>query len=115
MDRAFWDITDALCQEPFIFYFFPDFDKSFILQTDASDISIKTVLLRGTQGDRNPIAYISCKLFPQEVQYLIDEKECLAIKGALDIFKYYLLGWEFVLESIHKSTTLDELYEEFKC
>ncbi len=37
-----------------------------------------------------------------EKDYSIVEKECLAVKWALDSLKYYLLGREFILETDHK-------------
>ncbi len=49
------------------------------------------------------MAYISHKLFPREVRYSTVEKECLAIKWALDSLRYYLLGREFTLETNHKA------------
>lgn len=98
---AFQDIKNALCQGPVLCC--PDFERPFILQTDASDIGVGAVLLQGTQEDRHPVAYISHKLFPREVRYSMFEKECLAVKWALDTLKYYLLGREFVLETDHKA------------
>lgn len=99
--KAFQDIKNALCQGPVLRC--PDFDRPFILQTDASDVGVGAVLLQGTQEDRHPVAYISRKLFPREVRYSTVEKECLAVKWALDTLKYYLLGREFVLETDHKA------------
>lgn len=44
-----------------------------------------------------PGAYISRRLFPREVRYSTVEKEALAVKWALDSFKYYLLERESLL------------------
>lgn len=41
--------------------------------------------------------------FPRHVCYAFVEKEESAIKWALDSFKYYLLGMEFVLQTEHKA------------
>ena len=49
------------------------------------------------------MAFISRKLYPRERHYFIVEKECLAVKWALDSLKYYLLGREFALETDHKA------------
>lgn len=92
---AFKDLQQALSKDPVLFC--PDFDKDFILQTDASERGIGAVLLQGPPEDRHPIAYISRKLFPREVRYATIEKEALAIKWAVDSFKYYLLGRQFLL------------------
>ncbi|XDV12076.1 hypothetical protein PO909_000820 [Leuciscus waleckii] len=58
---------------------------------------------RAPPENRHPVAYISRKLFPREVRYSTVEKEGLAIKWALDSFRYYLLGREFTLETDHKA------------
>jgi len=65
----------------------PDFNKDFILQTDASERGVGAVLLQGSSGDLHPVAYISRKLFPREEHYATVEKEALAVKWALDSFK----------------------------
>lgn len=39
-----------------------------------------------------PVQYMSRKLFPRETRYSTVEKECLAIKCALNTLKYYLMG-----------------------
>lgn len=45
------------------------------------------------------MVYLSQKLFPRETRYSVVEKECLALKWALDSLKYYLLGRDFVIET----------------
>ncbi|XP_051271642.1 uncharacterized protein LOC127372197 isoform X5 [Dicentrarchus labrax] len=98
---AFHDIQQSLSKEPVLYS--PNFDEHFILQTDASDRGLGAVLLQGPPDDRHPVAYISRKMFPREVRYSTVEKEALAIKWALDSFRYYLLGREFILETDHKA------------
>ena len=59
----------------------PDFNKEFVLQTDASNRGIGAVLSqRDAEGGEIPIAYFSKKLLPREEHYSTIEKECLAIK-----------------------------------
>ena len=98
---AFKDIQQALGKNPVLYS--PDFEKPFILQTDASERGIGAVLLQGPPEDRHPLAFISRKLEPREVRYSTVEKEALAIKWALDSFKYYLLGREFIIQTDHKA------------
>lgn len=98
---AFQDIRQSLSKKPVLYS--PNFDEDFVLQTDASDRGLGAVLLQGPPGDRHPIAYISRKLFPREVRYSTVEKEALAIKWALDSFRYYLLGREFTLQTDHRA------------
>ena len=52
-------------------------------------------------GEEHPITYISRKLLPREQKYATIEKECLAIKWALEQLKYYLLGRHFTLVTDH--------------
>lgn len=96
---AFHDIQQSLSKQPVLYS--PNFDEPFILQTDASDRGLGAVLLQETMEGRHPVAYISRKLFPREVRYSTVEKETLAIKWALDSFRYYLLGRDFTLETDH--------------
>ena len=81
----------------------PDFDQPFILQTDASECGLGALLLQGPADGGQPIAFISRKLYPREARYSTVEKECLAVKRALDSLKYHLLGRRFTLEMDHKA------------
>lgn len=100
-DQAFQDLKKSMCQGPVLQS--PDFELPFTVQTDASGVGLGAVLLQGEGVDRKPVQYISRKLFPRETRYSTVEKECLAMKWALDTLKYYLLGKEFVLETDHRA------------
>ncbi len=100
-EAALQDIRTAFSKDSVLHN--PDFNQSFILQTYASDQGLGAVLLQGGPNARRPVAFLSRKLFPREVRYSIVEKECLAVKWALDSLKYYLLGREFILETDHKA------------
>lgn len=102
-ENAFIDLKEALCTEAILQS--PDFGKPFTVQTDASERGLGAVLLQGEQGKLHPIAYISRKLLPRETRYSTVEKECLAVKWALDSFRYYLIGREFTLETDHRALT----------
>lgn len=100
-ENAFNDLKDCLCQKPVLQC--PDFNLSFTVQTDASEVGLGAVLLQGEEGQQLPVQYISRKLFPREMRYSTIEKEALAIKWALDTLRYYLVGKEFVLETDHRA------------
>lgn len=101
-ERAFKTLKTALCQTPILRS--PDFDKNFILQTDASDIGIGAVMSQlDEEGQDYPLAYYSRKLLPREQKYSTVEKECLAIKLAVEHFKIYLLGKPFTIHTDHRS------------
>lgn len=100
-EEAFNHLKQALCQDPVLQS--PDFDQPFVLQTDASGVGLGAALLQGEPENLRPVLYISRKLFPREVNYSTIEKECLAIKWALDSLRYYLLGRTFTLETDHRA------------
>lgn len=81
----------------------PDFDKMFVLQTDAYEVGLGAVLKQEQGGELHPVAYLSRKLYPRETRYSVIEKECWALKWALDSFKYYLLGRDFLVETDHRA------------
>jgi hypothetical protein len=65
----------------------PDFSKAFVLQTDASDCGIGTVLMQEDDGVKYPIAYASKKLLPRERNYSTIERECYAIVWGVHLFR----------------------------
>ena len=82
----------------------PDFSKPFLLQTDASDRGIGAVLSQtDDNGVEHAICFYSKKLLPREEKYATVEKECLAIKTAVDVFKVYLLGRRFTIQTDHRA------------
>lgn len=100
-EKPFVDLKEALCKEPVLQS--PNFDKPFTVQTDASEYGLGAVLLQGQSDHLHPVVYISRKLLPRETKYSVIEKECLAVKWALDSLKYYLLGRKFTLQTDHRA------------
>lgn len=89
-----------LTNDPILQY--PDFDKDFILTTDASNFAIGAVLSQGTIGSDKPIAYASRTLNSSEINYSTIEKELLAIVWATKYFRPYLFGRKFKIVTDHK-------------
>jgi len=54
-------------------------------------------------GIRRPVAYYSRKLSPAEQRYTTRERECLAVKQCLLVWRHYLLGAPFTVRSDHES------------
>ena len=110
-DRAFQRLKFLLSSSPVLRS--PDFQKPFILQTDASDFGVGAVLSQEDEnGDDHPVAYFSRKLLPREQRYSTIEKECLAIKLATHAFRVYLLGRQFTIQTDHRALEwLDRLKE----
>ncbi len=99
-EKAFQTLKDALCSEPILKM--PDFTLEFILQTDASDRGLGAVLSQVFDGKEHPVVYLSRKLLPREQNYATIEKECLAVKWAIETLQYYLLGREFKIITDHQ-------------
>ncbi|XP_024136818.1 uncharacterized protein LOC112151925 [Oryzias melastigma] len=102
-ELAFKTLKAKLCSSPVLKS--PDFTKRFLVQVDASAVGLGAVLAQGNPGEEQPVLYLSRKLQPRETRYSTVEKEGLAIKWALDSFRYYLLGREFDLETDHRALT----------
>jgi hypothetical protein len=65
----------------------PDFNKRFILESDASDCGKGEVL----RQEHCPILYISRALKGSELHYSITEKELLAAIWAMEKCEHFLL------------------------
>lgn len=109
--KAFDDLKRRLCSSAVLRS--PDFDRQFILQTDASNRGVGAVLSQyDDYGCDRPVAYYSRKLLPREEHYSAVEKECLAIKLATHAFRVYLLGKPFIIQTDHRSLKwLDQFRE----
>ena len=102
-ERAFKTLKDMLTRSPILRL--PDFDKEFILQTDASDSGVGAALLQRFEDGLFPIAYASKKLLQREKNYSVIERECLAIVFGIKKFQKYLYGTHFVLQTDHAPLT----------
>ncbi|XP_075774682.1 uncharacterized protein LOC142826318 [Pelodiscus sinensis] len=98
-EKAFQELKDRLIQAPVLAQ--PDFSRPFTLYTDASETGIGAVLAQGEGADEHPVIYISRKLFMRERKYATVEKEALAVKWAIDLLRYYLLGNRFRVVTDH--------------
>lgn len=83
----------------------PDLNKSFIIQTDASDYGIGCVLLQESDEGRLPVYFASRCLTPSELNYSVTEKECLSIIFAVKKFRPYIEYTNFVIETDHQALT----------
>ena len=88
---AFNLLKHKLTVSPVLSY--PQFNREFVLETDASGLGLAAVLSQRQADDRlHPLAYASRALSPSEKNYGITELETLAVVWGLSHFKVYLYG-----------------------
>ena len=102
--KSFDHLKTALCNTPVLT--FPDYNKTFILDTDASFDRIGAVLSQKDEsGFEKVISYGSHSLNKHELGYCITRKELLAVFYFTNKFKHYLYGKRFRLRTDHKAIT----------
>ena len=75
--------TPSLC--------YPDFDKDFVLETDASKQGLDAIILSQYHKLHPwPVAYASCLISSTEANYAITDLETIAVVWAVTCFCYYL-------------------------
>ena len=88
---AFDNLKQALLDS--VVLAFPDPNKPYLLQIDASDFALGATL--NQEDEKGRIRLIACgsrKLKAAEKNYPAHEKECLALVDALGRWRHYLLG-----------------------
>lgn len=95
--EAYDKLIELLTSPPILTY--PDYNKSFIVTTDASRTGIGAVLSQEQDGIEKPIAYYSRKLNKAETNYPIYDLEGLAIKTALNKWRLYLYGYKVTIRT----------------
>jgi hypothetical protein len=78
VQTAFEAVKQALSSAPVLAL--PDYEKQFILETDASNIGVGAILMQ----EGHPIAYLSKSLSRVNQGHSTYEKECPAILLAVD-------------------------------
>ena len=77
----------------------PDFSKTFVIETDASQRGIGAVLMQ----DHHPLAFISRALGPRWQKLSVYEKELLAIVFAVQKWEQHVSGNHFIIRTDQKS------------
>ncbi|KAJ9562557.1 hypothetical protein OSB04_007717 [Centaurea solstitialis] len=99
-DMAFQKLKEAMSRASVLAL--PDFEKPFIIETDASGVGVGAVLIQ----DKHPIAFFSRALATYE-------RELLAIVAAIQRWKGYLLGRPFIIKTDHQA--LKHILEQKEC
>lgn len=95
--EAFKKLKMAMTKAPVLRL--PDFETTFIIETDASNIRIGAVLMQHEQ----PIAFFSKKLGQRLQGASAYHRELYAIVEAVYKWRQYLLGRFFIIRTDHKS------------
>lgn len=99
-EHAFSILKNALTTSPILTY--PNMEKEFILDTDASGTGVGAVLSQiSDSGVECVIAYFSKALSKTERQYCVTRRELLAIVLAVKHFHHYLYGTKFMVRTDH--------------
>jgi hypothetical protein len=97
---AFEKLKTCLMTPPILAY--PNFEKPFILYTDASTFALGAILSQKDEDKRERvIAYASRTLNKHERNYSITELECLAVIWSVRHFHQYLHGQKFTVITDH--------------
>ena len=82
---------------------FPNFNKKFVLTTDASNSCIGGVLQQRTDdGALRPLSYFSRKLNAAERKYSTIEREALGVIYGLQINRPLILGYKIEIQTDHR-------------
>ncbi|KAJ1704357.1 hypothetical protein LUZ63_004136 [Rhynchospora breviuscula] len=95
--EAFEQLKMAIMTAPVLSL--PDFNRPFIVETDASEVGIGAVLSQ----DKHPIAFYSKKVSPLMQGKSTYIREMFAIQSAVMKWRQYLLGRHFIIRTDHRS------------
>ena len=98
--EAFQELKNKLLSAPIMS--FPNETGEFILDTDASDVSIGAVLSQIQDGEEKVIVYGSRTLTEAEKRYCVTRKELLATVFFINYYRHYLIGRHFLVRTDHK-------------
>ncbi|KAD2394066.1 hypothetical protein E3N88_41043 [Mikania micrantha] len=95
--NAFEDLKVALSSPPV--FALPDFNKVFVIETDASAKELGAVLMQ----ENHPLAFISKALSIRQQALSVYEKELLAILLAIKQWRHYLMVKHFIIKTDQQS------------
>ena len=99
--QAFLELKKRLVSAPVLVM--PQFNRDFLLGTDASGEGLGAVLSQIIAGQERVVAYASKTLTKTERKYCATRREMLALVWATHHFKLYLYGHRFVLRTDHSA------------
>lgn len=97
--EAFDTLKAVLTSAPILSY--PTEDDLFILDTDASNEGMGSVLSQVQNDIKRVICYFSKAFSKQERRYCVTRRELLAVVASVKHFHHYLFGRRFIVRSDH--------------
>ena len=102
--KVFEYLKQRLIEAPILIH--PDFNKPFIIFTDASAIGLGAILSqKDDEGRERVIRYASRRTNDAERNYSATNLECLAVVWAVQYFRKYVAGTQFQLVTDHSAIT----------
>jgi hypothetical protein len=100
--QAFETLKQKLMEQPILQH--PDYEKPFLLITDASEKGLGVILSQLDENNKEVvIAYGGRSLKPAEKNYPITDQECLAVMYGIKQFHKYLIGKPFTIITDHSA------------
>lgn len=100
-EKSFNKVKQILTSDPVLIR--ADFNKPFILQTDASDTGLGAVLIQEEKGIPKVVMYASRSLNSAEMKYSTTERECLAVVWGIRKMRAFLEGYHFTVITDHQA------------
>ena len=100
-EQAFQTVKRRLSSPPAVQ--FADFNRPFVLVTDASEVAAGAVLMQQIDGKEAIVAVASTTFNTTEQRWCATEREAYAIVWAVQKFDYFLRGRKFLVKTDHKS------------
>ncbi|KAE8741740.1 hypothetical protein FOCC_FOCC012735, partial [Frankliniella occidentalis] len=99
-ETAWNTLVDALASEPIMIH--PDFNSTFVLAVDASDVCLGGTIGQFRENVFHPISYMSRRLSDSQTRFNTTEKELLALVTCVKEWNYYLYLKHFIIFSDHR-------------
>ena len=101
-EDTFEDLRNRLLTSPILAQAYPDFNKYFTLQTNASRKGLGAILSQYQEDDRlHQVAYTSRSVTKTKANYARTDLEILAVVWAITHFLYYLYGHKVTMITDH--------------
>jgi len=110
--KAFERLKRALAKTGTLAY--PQPDQTFVLDTEASNVAVGTILSAMVDGVELPIAFFSRVMNSAQRNYCPTRWELLAVIAGPQHFRHYLVGATVILRTDHYSLKWLRTFKRFE-